>query len=361
MNRYPLSLRRRLALEAWRVHENIRIEKHELRQLFWECTLRCNLNCRHCGSDCKMESTRPDMPKEDFLRVLDGIATKTNPNKVFVILTGGEPLMRQDLEECGREIYKRGFPWGMVTNGLAMTAKRLQSLLASGLHTVTVSLDGLEEEHNYMRGNSQSFKRALEAIKMISAEKRIISDVVTCVNRRSIKNLDAIKELLIGAGVTKWRLFTIFPVGRAAQDADLQLTSEEHRYLMEYIKRNRKEETRIELSYCCEGFMGDYEGDIRNHFYSCQAGVSVGSVLIDGSIGACPSIRSGYNQGNIYKDDFWEVWQNRYEVYRDREWKRTGICADCNMFRYCQGNGMHLRDNNGNLLNCNLKKLYEKE
>ena len=109
MNKYPLSLRRRLALEAWRVHENIRIEKHELRQLFWECTLRCNLNCRHCGSDCKMESTRPDMPKEDFLRVLDGIAAKTNPNKVFVILTGGEPLMRQDLEECGREIYKRGF------------------------------------------------------------------------------------------------------------------------------------------------------------------------------------------------------------------------------------------------------------
>ncbi|MBR5282605.1 MAG: TIGR04133 family radical SAM/SPASM protein [Alistipes sp.] len=359
MNKYPLSLRRRLALEAWRLSENIRIEQHELRQLFWECTLRCNLNCRHCGSDCKSLASQPDMPKEDFLRVLDSVAAHTNPNKVFVVITGGEPLMRPDLEACGREIYKKGFPWGIVTNGLAMTEKRLQSLVGSGMHTITVSLDGLEDEHNFMRGNPQSFKRAVEAIRIISAEKRIKSDVVTCVNRRSIKNLDAIKELLVSLGVTGWRLFTIFPAGRAAKEDDLQLTAEEHRYLMEYIKRNRKEEKRITLNYCCEGFMGDYEGDIRDHFYSCQAGVSVSSVLIDGSIGACASIRADYHQGNIYKDDFWDVWQNRYEVYRNREWMRKGICAECNMFRYCQGNGMHLRDNNGNLLHCNLKKLYE--
>lgn len=361
MSRHPLSLRRRLALEAWRLNEKIRIDNHELRQLFWECTLRCNLNCRHCGSDCKSVASQPDMPKEDFLRVLDNIAANTNPNKVFVVITGGEPLMRNDLEECGQAIYKKGFPWGIVTNGLAMTPKRLQSLVASGMHTITVSLDGLEEEHNFMRGNAQSFKRATEAIKIISAENRLKSDVVTCVNRRSIKNLDTIKELLISLGVTEWRLFTIFPAGRAAQDEELQLTSEEYQYLMEYIKLNRKEETRIKLNYCCEGFMGDYEGDIRDHFFSCQAGINVGSVLIDGSIGACPSIRADYNQGNIYKDNFWDVWQNQYELYRNREWMRTGICADCNMFRYCNGNGMHLHDNNGNLLHCNLQKLYEKK
>ena len=143
------------------------------------------------------------------------------------------------------------------------------------------------------------------------------------------------------AHFTQGDIFAIFDQGK--------MTSEE-RGAMEFL-----------YSAMSSADMGDYEGDIRNHFYSCQAGVSVGSVLIDGSIGACPSIRANYNQGNIYKDDFWEVWQNRYEVYRDREWKRTGICADCNMFRYCQGNGMHLRDNNGSLLNCNLKKLYEKE
>ena len=90
------------------------------------------------------------MPLADFLGVLDNIAAHTNPHKVFVIITGGEPLMRTDLEQCGRAIYDKGFPWGMVTNGLAMTRKRFDALLASGMHSATVSLDGLEEDHNNM-------------------------------------------------------------------------------------------------------------------------------------------------------------------------------------------------------------------
>lgn len=52
------------------------------------------------------------MPKEDFLKVLDSVAASTDPHKVFVIITGGEPLMREDLEECGKAIYDKGFPWG---------------------------------------------------------------------------------------------------------------------------------------------------------------------------------------------------------------------------------------------------------
>ena len=113
----PLTLRRKVALELNR-HLNDKIkQEHSLRQLFWECTLRCNLNCRHCGSDCKKTSGTSDMPLADFLKVLDSITKKYDPHKVFVIISGGEPLMRQDLEECGLAIYKKGFPWGMVTNG----------------------------------------------------------------------------------------------------------------------------------------------------------------------------------------------------------------------------------------------------
>ena len=102
MKTEPLTLRRKLALEISRHIENNRAKEHPLKQLFWECTLRCNLNCRHCGSDCKKTANMPDMPKEDFLRVLDSVAAKTDPHQVFVVVTGGEPLMRQDLEEIGR-------------------------------------------------------------------------------------------------------------------------------------------------------------------------------------------------------------------------------------------------------------------
>ena len=65
----PLSPRRWLALEIFRRMKRERIEEHPLRQLFWECTLRCNVRCRHCGSDCKSSPSTPDMPLEDFLKV----------------------------------------------------------------------------------------------------------------------------------------------------------------------------------------------------------------------------------------------------------------------------------------------------
>ena len=351
-----LSLRRRLALELWRIEERRVAREHALRQLFWECTLRCNLHCRHCGSDCKQEAARQDMPLADFLGVLDNIASHTDPHKVFVIITGGEPLMRPDLEQCGRAIYEKGFPWGMVTNGLAMTEARFRRLLAAGMHSATVSLDGLEEDHTFMRGHGRSFEQAVATIRMMAQTPDFLFDVVTCCNHRNIDKLDQIKELLISLGVKRWRIFTVFPMGRAAQDPELQLNKEEFRRLMEYIKRTRKE-GRIRVDYGCEGFLGRYEGEVRNSFYGCRAGISVGSVLADGSISACASIRADYHQGNIYRDNFWEVWQHRFEKFRNRNWMRTGKCADCSFFRYCQGNGMHLRDGEGKLLLCHMERL----
>lgn len=59
---HRLGLRKRLALELYKRLEDERIARHELRTLFWECTLRCNLACRHCGSDCRTEAAQPDMP-----------------------------------------------------------------------------------------------------------------------------------------------------------------------------------------------------------------------------------------------------------------------------------------------------------
>lgn len=354
-----ISLHRRLALEIHRLKANELVKEHPLRQLFWECTLRCNLHCKHCGSDCKKLSTCKDMPIVDFLKVIDSITPHVDPNKVFVIFTGGEPLMRDDLEVCGLELYNRGYPWGMVTNGLYLTRERLDSLQAAGLHTVSISLDGFAEDHNWMRGHPESFNRAVEAIRMMCQETELLFDVVTCMNKRSLLQLEEMKRFLINLGVKHWRLFTIFPVGRAAQHPELQLTNDEFVSVLEFIKHTRKE-GKIHLSYGCEGFLGNYEGEVRDHFYECQAGISVASVLADGSISACPSIRSNLHQGTIYKEDFMTVWNSQFHPYRDREWMKKGACSTCSMFRYCRGNGMHLRDDEGNLLLCHYKRLQTK-
>lgn len=144
----PLGLRRKIALNIVSKMQEDAVREHELHQLFWECTLRCNMSCRHCGSDCHVLSEIKDMPIEDFCKALDSVAKAYDPHKVMINITGGEPLVRKDLEKCGRAIYDRGFPWGMVTNGLGLTPERYKSLLASGLRAMTISLDGLGEVHD---------------------------------------------------------------------------------------------------------------------------------------------------------------------------------------------------------------------
>lgn len=349
---HKIDLRHRLALEIARKQRKDHIRRHPLRQLFWECTQRCNLSCRHCGSDCKTCSETPDMPAADFLQAVDELIPHIDPHHLNIVITGGEPLMRSDLETVGLELYSRGLPWGIVSNGLALSATRFRSLKAAGIHNLTISLDGLENDHNTMRGNPASFGKTCDAIAMAANDPDINFDVVTCVTGNSLKTLSQMRRLLTDLGVSQWRLFTIFPSGRARNYPEFKLTSDEIVRLLEFIKKTRREQS-INCSFACEGFLGNFEGEVRDHFFSCQAGISIASVLIDGSIGACPSIRADFAQGNIYSGDkIWTVWENRFQTYRDHSWMKTGFCADCKMFRYCEGNGMHLRESDGTLKHC---------
>jgi len=249
----------------------------------------------------------------------------------------------------------------MVTNGYALTSKLLDELLQSGLRSVTVSFDGLTPEtHDWMRGKSGSWERAKNAIAMIAALNNFTYDVVTCVNKRNINDLEELKKLLISLNVKTWRLFSIFPKGRAENSPLLQLSPIELKQMLDFIKQTRREGI-IKTSYSCEGFLGDYEMEVRDTPFFCRAGIHIGSVLVDGSISACPSLRADYIQGNIYQDDFWTVWNERYQIMRDRSWTKTNKCADCKSFKYCEGNGLHLREQKGDkLLCCHLEMINDK-
>ena len=388
-----MKLRKRIIFELERLRRKNLLQLHPLQQLFWESTLRCNVHCLHCGSDCSSSEVTPDMPAEDFLRVIDqSVTPHVDPHKVLIIISGGEPLMRKDLAEVGAALKQRGYPWGMVTNGLALTEKRFKELMAAGLRSIAISFDGLELDHNWLRQHPLAFEGATRAIKLAAqygvqrgstvvqhgsklsntergalnnieqapapAEqpKGLIWDVVTCVNQRTVNQLDEMQQYLWSIGVRNWRLITIDPMGRAAENPELLLSPEQHRQVLEYIRAKRKEG--LHVSYSCEGFMPDYELEVRDHLFHCAAGVSVASILIDGSISACTSVRGKYYQGNIYKDDFWEVWENGFEPYRNRKWmKKLEPCNNCKLFRYCEGGGMHIRREDGVLMLCHHNKL----
>lgn len=344
-----------LTLERMRRHNEVAL--HPLRQLFWESTLRCNVRCRHCGSDCLATESTPDMPLEDFLHVLDTeITPHVNPHHVTIIISGGEPLMRPDLEQIGQELYRREYPWGFVTNGLALTEERFRRLREAGLRSMAISLDGLEDDHIWLRRHPLAYEGAIRAIRL-AVEEGMTFDIVTCVHQRNIDSLPRMRDLLISMGVREWRTVTIDPMGRAAEDDTLQLTNEQFRDLLDFIRTTR-EEGKIRVSYGCAGFLGEYEGEVRDHLYHCAAGVSVASILIDGSISACTSIRGKYYQGNIYKDSFWDVWEHGFGPYRDRSWmKKSTPCSECKMWKYCEGNGMHLRREDGSLMRCHYRDL----
>ena len=317
---------------------------HDLTYIFFELTQRCNLTCRHCGSDCSKDPALPELPFQDVIDVLEGIRRKHDPSRITVALTGGEPLLYPDFFKLGRAISDLGFPWGMVTNGWAWTPEKVAAARRARMCTITVSLDGPREIHDWLRGRAGSFDRAVETLRLLAAEPWIQKlDVVTCVHRRNLDQLDETRAILADLGLKHWRLFTISPIGRAADDPDLLLDKEGFQKLMAWIESRRMTDG-VRVTYSESGYLGGCDTTVRDYPFFCRAGINVAGIMADGSILACPNIDRGFSQGNIRQDDFCDVWENGYQTFRQRDWMRTGECVDCSEWDLCRGNSFHLRE-----------------
>ncbi len=283
------------------------------------------------------------MPFEDFLQAIIPLKKSFKPDSITVVITGGEPLLREDLPSFGRVLREHGFRWGIVTNGFAYNADIHRRLLSSGMGAITLSLDGFEESHNWLRGNKNSYYKAVQALDLIVSSDRLYYDIVTCVNAINIHELPRFKDFLISKKVKTWRLFTIAPIGRATNNKDLQLTGQQLKLLMDFISDSRLDK-RMDVKFSCEAFVGRYEKKVRDAYFFCRAGINIASVLIDGSISACPNINRHFVQGNIYNDRFMDVWDNRFQPMRNRNWTKTGICLNCHDYKNCKGGAIHLWD-----------------
>ncbi len=337
-------LGRRLHRTLLPLHHAGQRRLHDLQYLFFELTQRCNLACRHCGSDCAAHVGVPDLPAADVLRVLEAVRQRHDPARITVAVTGGEPLLHPGLFSLGRAITELGFPWGLVTNGWAWSPAVLEEARGAGLRTATVSLDGLPGAHDWLRGRTGSHARAVATLRLFAGADWLQTwDVVTCVHRRNLDELDAIRALLGSLGVPRWRLFTVSPIGRAAGAPELSLDRDDFRRLLSWIETARATPG-VPVSYSESGYLGSCDRTVRSHPFFCRAGINVAGIMVDGTILACPNIDRRFGQGNISRDDFCQVWEHGYREFRDRGWMRTGQCRSCSEWHLCQGNSFHLWD-----------------
>ncbi len=332
---------RRRLLPAY--HHAVR-RSPDLRYLFFEITQRCNLACAHCGSDCTASAEHPDLPVDVALSVAAEIAGAMDPSPIAGVITGGEPLCHPGVFELGAGLARLGFPWGMVSNGWLWDPEAVARSKAAGMHSVCISLDGLEASHDALRGRSGSFERALRAIDLIRGpDGPPVMDVVTCVHPGNLAELDAVHDLLVAHRVPAWRLFTIDPIGRGAAPA-LQLDTAGMHELIRTVAALKTSST-MKVNFGCGGHLG-YASNraVRDSDYVCLAGVRVAGVMVNGDILACPNNHRGLAQGSVFRDSFVQTWRDGFRPFRDRRLTRSPQCEGCGEWGLCQGNDMHLWD-----------------
>ena len=188
-----------------------------LQVLFWESTLRCNAYCEFCGSSCGELSSDELLQSEVDAATICGcwndIAETFDPATVMINVTGGEPLVRNDLFEIMSYAADLGFPWGMVTNGSLIDLETVENMKKSGMKTISISLDGCPNTHNSLRKIPNGFAKIKEAVRIIN-ETAFLDDlqITTVVNHRNINELEFLFSELKTWGITSWRLATIDPI-----------------------------------------------------------------------------------------------------------------------------------------------------
>ena len=115
-------------------------EKPKLYNLFWETTLRCNAKCKHCGSKAGENiELKEELTTEEIKNTLQSIANKYNANEILLNITGGEPLVRQDLLEVMEFAKNLGYHWGMTTNGILIEDSIIDKMKQTGMSTIAIS------------------------------------------------------------------------------------------------------------------------------------------------------------------------------------------------------------------------------
>lgn len=321
-------------------------KKPTLQHLFFELTDQCNLHCRHCGSSCTAAGSKY-LSVEVIEKTLKSVASHYSSHTILVNLTGGEPMLHPNFFDIISMAHRKGFGVGMTSNGTLIKTISAKKLAESGLDTIAISLDGIGDVHEKFRNVSGCYSSAIMGIYSLK-QAGIEPEVLTVVHRDNFFQLEKMYELLRKMDIYSWRVVNIEPIGRALSEKGLLLDRIQMKQLLDFIREKRFDNSNpMEVSYGCSHFVTfEYERMIRDFYFQCGAGTTVGSVLANGDIVGCLDIerRAELIQGNAYSDDFTDVWENRFQTFRFDRSDQCVLCHSCRYKPVCMGDSMHTWD-----------------
>lgn len=282
----------------------------------WEITRRCELKCRHCRGAARDSDYAGEFTTEECYRTIDALADFSQP---MIILTGGEPLVREDIFLVAKYASEKDLRVVLATCGHLVTPRVASKLKSSGVTAVSVSLDAdTPEAHDIFRGIPGAYEKTLAALEHLNTQ-HIPFQINTTVSRLNVNDLPQILEKAIRIGASTMDFFFLVPTGRGSEMAELALDPKERDRALEWIAEAAKTSS-IRIKTTCAPQYKKFLPSIRPGdgppFLGCMGGRGfvfishTGVLQTCGFLGLpCGDLRTAdFDFGKLYADS--EVFRN---------------------------------------------------
>lgn len=312
------------------------MEKYNLEIALFETTSRCNLNCIFCGSDCKNQLNPKELSIQEWRNAVDGLAELGVKR---IVLSGGEPTLKEGIGDLIVHIDSRGIEWGMVSNGFHIPASFLQVAEKHKPYAIGLSVDGREEVHNELRGNLRSFQKLSENIKELK-ERKIPISAITTVHKLNLAELSFIADFILEKEIYGWQIQLAMPFGRMGERKELLLSEDEFLAVCVFVENIRKLMPFVNIA-AADCFAWAPAGRIRDGTWpGCGAGISSLGIDSLGNVRGCLSMTGCEPEGNIRERSLAEIWNDPDLFSYNRRFDSENLsefCRQCDKMLTCKG------------------------
>ena len=308
--------------------------QNTLRMVAWELTRNCNLNCVHCRAAASKGPHDGELDLSECKQILDEIAAFASPT---IILTGGEPLLRNDIFDIIEYGSSKGLRLVMAINGTLLTEKNAQRIKNGGIKRVSLSLDGKDSRtHDAFRGVIGSFNSVMRAADILNGVD-LPFQINTTVTRLNVDDLLDIYSLVKSIGAAAWHVFLLVPVGRGKSLKGKELDTEAYEDVLNWLY-DIESKNEIEMKVTCAPHyyrIVKEKGDTPKSA-GCLAGKSFMFISHKGIAQPCGYLE--LSSGNVRADGVKKVWEESpvFNQLRDLS-SYKGKCGGCRYLKICSG------------------------